>query len=126
LAALPNRDRRITILCGSGCQYAHIEPFALPGCPEAPIVHTMRGKEYVEGDNPFGVGMTGLSRFSSRYFAMLDWASPCRRSGEPKELVMPPAISLSMAKGFSLFRVQAVLNGRVNEILALARTNLWR
>jgi pyruvate dehydrogenase (quinone) len=38
---------------------------------KAPIVHTLRGKEHVEWDNPFDVGMTGLSGFSSGYYAML-------------------------------------------------------
>ena len=36
----------------------------------APIVHAMRGKEFIEYDNPFDVGMTGLLGFSSGYYAM--------------------------------------------------------
>jgi pyruvate dehydrogenase (quinone) len=36
------------------------------------MVHTMRGKEHVECENPYDVGMTGLIGFSSRYYAMLD------------------------------------------------------
>ena len=39
---------------------------------KAPIVHALRGKEHVEWDNPFDVGMTGLIGFSSGYYAMLD------------------------------------------------------
>ena len=39
---------------------------------KAPIVHALRGKEHVEWDNPFDVGMTGLIGFSSGYFAMED------------------------------------------------------
>jgi hypothetical protein len=42
------------------------------------------------------------------------------------ELVMPPAINVEMAKGFSLFMAKAVLNGRVDETVDLAKTNLWR
>ena len=42
------------------------------------------------------------------------------------ELAMPPAITVEMAKGFSLYMVKAVLNGRVDEVIDLARTNLWR
>jgi pyruvate dehydrogenase (quinone) len=37
---------------------------------KAPIVHAMRGKEHVEWENPFDVGMTGLIGFSSGYYAM--------------------------------------------------------
>ena len=39
---------------------------------KAPIVHALRGKEHVEWDNPFDVGMTGLIGFSSGYYAMED------------------------------------------------------
>src|SRR5262249_31336671 len=72
LAALLNGSRRITMLCGSGCQYAHSELLALGERLKAAIVHTMRGKEHVEWDNPYDVGMTGLIGFSSGYYAMLD------------------------------------------------------
>jgi len=72
LAALLNGDRRVTILCGSGCAGAHDELLALGERLKAPIVHALRGKEYVEWDNPYDVGMTGLIGFSSGYYAMLD------------------------------------------------------
>jgi pyruvate dehydrogenase (quinone) len=72
LAALLNGDGRVTMLCGSGCQGAHDEVLALADRLKAPIVHAFRGKEHVEWDNPFDVGMTGLIGFSSGYYAMLD------------------------------------------------------
>jgi pyruvate dehydrogenase (quinone) len=72
LAALLNSDGDVTILCGSGCQGAHAELLALASLLKAPIVHAFRGKEHVEWDNPFDVGMTGLIGFSSGYYAMLD------------------------------------------------------
>ena len=72
LAALLNGQSRITILCGSGCQGAHDELLALGERLQAPMVHAMRGKEHVEWDNPYDVGMTGLIGFSSGYYAMLD------------------------------------------------------
>src|SRR5258708_3742125 len=72
LAALLNSEGRVTMLCGSGCQGAHDEVLALADRLKAPIVHAFRGKEYVEWDNPFDVGMTGLIGFSSGYYAMLD------------------------------------------------------
>ena len=62
----------MTILCGSGCAGAHDELLALGAQLQAPMVHAMRGKEYVEWDNPYDVGMTGLIGFSSGYYAMLD------------------------------------------------------
>ena len=62
----------MTILCGSGCQGAHDELLALGERLKAPMVHAMRGKEHVEWDNPYDVGMTGLIGFSSGYYAMLD------------------------------------------------------
>jgi pyruvate dehydrogenase (quinone) len=42
------------------------------------------------------------------------------------ELAMPPSITAEMAKGFTLYMVKAVISGRVDEVVDLARTNLWR
>jgi pyruvate dehydrogenase (quinone) len=72
LAALLNSGDRISILCGSGCQGAHDELIALGERLKAPMVHALRGKEHVEWDNPYDVGMTGLIGFSSGYYAMRD------------------------------------------------------
>ncbi|HUN42940.1 MAG TPA: ubiquinone-dependent pyruvate dehydrogenase [Acetobacteraceae bacterium] len=72
LTALLNSGKRVTLLCGSGCAGAHAELLALGERLRAPMVHAMRGKEHVEWDNPYDVGMTGLIGFSSGYYAMLD------------------------------------------------------
>lgn len=56
---------------GAGCAGAHAELIEFAGKLQAPIVHAMRGKEFIEYDNPFDVGMTGLLGFSSGYFAMM-------------------------------------------------------
>jgi pyruvate dehydrogenase (quinone) len=72
LAALLNGDGAVTILCGSGCAGAHDELLALGERLKAPMVHALRGKEHVEWDNPYDVGMTGLIGFSSGYYAMRD------------------------------------------------------
>ena len=71
LAKILNQSDKITILAGAGCAGAHAELVSLAGKLNAPIVHAMRGKEFVEYDNPFDVGMTGLLGFSSGYFAMM-------------------------------------------------------
>jgi pyruvate dehydrogenase (quinone) len=70
LAALLNGAARITLFCGAGCAGAHAEVVALAERLKAPIVHTLRGKEHIEYDNPFDVGMTGLVGFASGYKAM--------------------------------------------------------
>src|SRR6202030_1003107 len=72
LAALLNGGDRITLLCGSGCQGAHDELLAMGERLKAPMVHALRGKEHVEWENPYDVGMTGLIGFSSGYYAMRD------------------------------------------------------
>jgi pyruvate dehydrogenase (quinone) len=72
LVALLDGSKRVTMLCGSGCAGAHAELLALGEQLKAPMVHAMRGKEHVEWDNPYDVGMTGLIGFSSGYYAMLD------------------------------------------------------
>ena len=72
LAEVLNRSEKITILGGAGCAGAHAELIQLAGKLNAPIVHAMRGKEFIEYDNPFDVGMTGLLGFSSGYHAMMN------------------------------------------------------
>jgi pyruvate dehydrogenase (quinone) len=72
LAKVLNGSRTITILGGAGCAGAHTELIALARKLNAPIVHAMRGKEFIEYDNPFDVGMTGLLGFSSGYHAMMN------------------------------------------------------
>jgi pyruvate dehydrogenase (quinone) len=70
LAALLDDASRITMLCGAGCAGAHAAMIELAAKLNAPIVHSLRGKEHVEYDNPFDVGMTGLIGFASGYKAM--------------------------------------------------------
>ncbi len=70
LAGLLNSSTTTTMLCGAGCAGAHDEVVALADALGAPVVHALRGKEHVEWDNPFDVGMTGLIGFSSGYHAM--------------------------------------------------------
>ncbi len=72
LADVLNRSSKITILGGAGCAGAHDELMELAGKLQAPIVHALRGKEFIEYDNPYDVGMTGLLGFSSGYFAMMN------------------------------------------------------
>ncbi|MBV8145053.1 MAG: ubiquinone-dependent pyruvate dehydrogenase [Gammaproteobacteria bacterium] len=72
LALLLNGTERVTVLCGSGCAGAHAQLLQLGQRLQSPMVHAMRGKEHVEWDNPYDVGMTGLIGFSSGYYAMLD------------------------------------------------------
>lgn len=72
LAEVLNRSKKITILGGAGCAGAHAELIELAGKLNAPVVHAMRGKEFIEYGNPFSVGMTGLLGFSSGYYAMMN------------------------------------------------------
>ncbi len=71
LASLLNGSTKTTILAGAGCAGAHAELVELAARLNAPIVHAVRGKEFIEYDNPYDVGMTGLLGFSSGYRAMM-------------------------------------------------------
>ena len=71
-AGILNAARKVAILGGAGCAGAHAELIEVAGCLKAPIVHAMRGKEFIEYDKPYDVGMTGLLGFSSGYHAMMD------------------------------------------------------
>src|SRR6185436_14141904 len=70
LADLLNGGERVTLFCGAGCAGAHDEVVELARKLKAPIAHALRGKEHIEYDNPFDVGMTGLLGFASGYRAM--------------------------------------------------------
>jgi pyruvate dehydrogenase (quinone) len=72
LANLLNASSRVTLLCGSGCAGAHEALLALGAKLKSPMVHALRGKEHVEWDNPYDVGMTALIGFNSGYYAMRD------------------------------------------------------
>ncbi len=67
-----NQAGSVTLLCGGGCIGAHDEIVELAETLKAPIVHALRGKEHIEWENPYDVGMTGLIGFSSGYHAMED------------------------------------------------------
>lgn len=71
-AEILNSASKITILGGAGCEGAHSELLAIAGKLKSPIVHALRGKEFIEYDNPYDVGMTGLIGYSSGYHAMMD------------------------------------------------------
>lgn len=71
-ADLLNESKQVTILAGAGVAGAHTELLEIAELLQAPIVHAMRGKEHIEYDNPYDVGMTGLLGFASGYRAICD------------------------------------------------------
>ncbi|HUB24037.1 MAG TPA: thiamine pyrophosphate-binding protein, partial [Tepidisphaeraceae bacterium] len=71
-ADLLNKASKVAILGGAGCQDAHAQLLSVAEKLKSPIVHALRGKEFIEYDNPYDVGMTGLLGFSSGYHAMMN------------------------------------------------------
>jgi len=63
-------SKRVAFLCGAGCENAHDEVVAFARKLKAPIVHALGGKEFIEYENPYDVGMTGLIGYESGYHAM--------------------------------------------------------
>ena len=72
LAEVLNGAKKLTILGGAGCAGAHAELIELAGRRKAPIVHALRGKEFIEYDNPFRRGHDCLLGFASGYHAMMN------------------------------------------------------
>jgi pyruvate dehydrogenase (quinone) len=70
LANMLNVSSKVALMCGAGCAGLHDEIIELAARLKAPIIHSLRGKEHVEYDNPYDVGMTGLVGFASGYAAM--------------------------------------------------------
>jgi len=72
IAAVLNDSRAITIYAGAGCHDAHDEVVATAERLNAPVAHTSRGKDFLEYDNPYNVGMTGIIGGAAGYHAVLD------------------------------------------------------
>jgi pyruvate dehydrogenase (quinone) len=72
VAQILNAGSRIAIYGGSGCEGAHDEIIALADLLKAPIAHTSRAKDFLEYDNSFNVGMTGVLGVASGYHALMD------------------------------------------------------
>jgi pyruvate dehydrogenase (quinone) len=71
LATLLNEGNAVTILGGAGCAGAHSQLMELAGKLKSPIVSALRGREHIQYDNPYDVGLTGLIGFSSGYHAIM-------------------------------------------------------
>ena len=72
IAEVLNSGKKIAIYGGSGCQGAHDQIVALAEKLKAPFAHTSRAKDFVEYDNPYNVGMTGVFGMESGYHAVME------------------------------------------------------
>jgi pyruvate dehydrogenase (quinone) len=72
LISLIDAARNITIFGGEGCRHAHDEVVELAARLQAPVGFSFRGKQWLEHENPFAVGMTGLLGYGGAYQAMHD------------------------------------------------------
>jgi pyruvate dehydrogenase (quinone) len=72
IAAILNKSKAITIYAGAGCAGAHDEVVATAARLKSPMAHTSRGKDFVEYENPYNVGMTGMIGGPAGYHAILD------------------------------------------------------
>ncbi|UYM04288.1 pyruvate dehydrogenase [Solicola gregarius] len=70
LAAAINRARSVAVFAGAGVEGAHDEVIELAGKIGAPIGHSLRGKEWIQYDNPYDVGMTGLLGYGAAHAGM--------------------------------------------------------
>lgn len=71
-AALLNDCQKVTILAGIGCADAHAELLQVAEALQAPVVHALRGKDVVEPNNPYDVGLSGLLGMPAGYHALMD------------------------------------------------------
>ncbi|HSA48718.1 MAG TPA: pyruvate dehydrogenase [Yinghuangia sp.] len=70
LVALVDAADKVTVFCGRGVAGAHAEVMAFADKVKAPVGHALRGKEHIQYDNPFDVGMSGLLGYGAAYEAM--------------------------------------------------------
>ncbi|QLJ04123.1 pyruvate dehydrogenase [Streptomyces sp. NEAU-sy36] len=70
LAELVDSAEKVMVFCGRGVEGAHAEVMAFAGKVKAPVGHALRGKEHIQYDNPYDVGMSGLLGYGAAYEAM--------------------------------------------------------
>jgi pyruvate dehydrogenase (quinone) len=70
LARMINDATRVTLFCGIGTAGAHDEVMALAERIKSPVGHALRGKEWIQYDNPYDVGMSGILGYGAAYDAM--------------------------------------------------------
>ena len=134
---------RVMIMAGAGCRGAHHELMELADVLAAPVGHALRGKEFVQYDNPFDVGMTGLLGYGACYEAMhaadlaghVDAADPRGRRAVLLDLVLAVALRAGQVADPDLddrgrgHRDRALLGAadrQRRELLAIAATQLGR
>jgi pyruvate dehydrogenase (quinone) len=71
IAAELAKGKKIAVYGGSGCEQAHDQVVALARVLKAPVAHTSRAKDFLEHDNPFDVGMTGIFGGEAGYHALM-------------------------------------------------------
>lgn len=69
LARLIDKAERVTLFCGSGTAGAHAEVMKFAERIKSPVGHALRGKEWIQYDNPYDVGMSGLLGYGAAYEA---------------------------------------------------------
>ncbi len=72
LAERLDQAETVTLFCGAGVEGAHAEVMGLAGKLQSPIGHTLRGKEWIQYDNRYDVGMSGLLGYGACYEATND------------------------------------------------------
>ena len=72
LADAINAAETVMLFCGAGVRGAHAEVIALAKAVNAPVGHSLRGKEWIQYDNPYDVGMTGLLGYGACHLALHD------------------------------------------------------
>jgi pyruvate dehydrogenase (quinone) len=72
LATLLNRSPKVMVFAGAGVAGAHDEVMSLASALSAPVGHSLGGKEWIQYDNPYDVGMSGLLGYGACYEAMHD------------------------------------------------------
>lgn len=72
VAELLGQGKRIGVYAGAGCQGAHAQLLELARRLQAPVAHTSRAKDFVEPDNPYNMGMTGIFGIESGFHTLME------------------------------------------------------
>ncbi|MER5845312.1 MULTISPECIES: pyruvate dehydrogenase [Streptomyces] len=69
LVEMIDEAKKVTLFCGAGTRGAHAEVMEFAQKIKSPVGHALRGKEWIQYDNPYDVGMSGLLGYGAAYEA---------------------------------------------------------
>jgi len=125
LADAINAADTVTLFCGAGVRDAHDEVIALADAVKAPVGHSLRGKDWIQYDNPYEVGMSGLLGYGACHDALHEADLLVLLGTDfPYDSFLPGQRTAQVDREAAHLGRRTPLEGGVGKMVDLARSNL--